>query len=67
MLNTLAVCASLGFGIFVSPEILIIGLLLASDRSHPRANTLGYFLGSAMGITLLLAAGYFLTHSTPLS
>ena len=64
MLNTLAVCASLGFGIFVSPEILIIGLLLASDRSHPRANTLGYFLGSAMGITLLLAAGYFLTHST---
>ena len=47
MLNTLAICASLGFGIFVSPEILIIGLLLASDRSHPRANTLGYFLGSA--------------------
>ena len=64
MLNTLAVCASLGFGIFVSPEVLIIGLLLASDRSHPRANTLGYFLGSAVGITLLLGAGYFLTHAT---
>ena len=64
MLNTLAICASLGFGIFVSPEVLIIGLLLASDRSHPQANTLGYFLGSAVGITLLLCAGYFLTHST---
>jgi len=64
MLNTLAICSSLGFGIFVSPEVLIIGLLLASDRSHPRANTLGYFLGSAVGIALLLGAGYFLTHSS---
>ena len=63
MLSTLAVCASLGFGIFVSPEILIIGLILASDRSHPRANTLGYFLGSSAGILLLLAFGFFLTHS----
>ena len=64
MLSTLAVCASLGFGIFVSPEILIIGLLLASDRSHPRANTLGFLIGSVVGIALLLGAGYFLTHST---
>lgn len=64
MLHTLTVCASLGFGIFVSPELLVIGLLLASDRSHPRANTLGYFLGSVAGIALLLGAGYFLTHST---
>jgi len=64
MLNTLAICASLGFGIFVSPEVLIIGLLLASDRSHPQANTLGYFLGSVVGIGLLLGAGYFLTHSS---
>lgn len=64
MLNTLVICASLGFGIFISPEVLIIGLLLASDRSHPQANTLGYFLGSAVGIALLLCAGYFLTHST---
>lgn len=64
MLHTLTVCASLGFGIFVSPELLVIGLLLASDRSHPRANTLGYFLGSVAGIALLLGAGYFLTHFT---
>lgn len=64
MLSTFAVCASLGFGIFVSPEVLIIGLLLASDRSHPQANTLGYFFGAAAGITLLLGVGYFLTHST---
>lgn len=64
MLNIVAVCASLGFGIFVSPEVLIIGLLLASDRSHPQANTLGFFLGSAAGIALLLGLGYFLTHST---
>jgi len=64
MLNTLAICASLGFGIFVSPEVLIVGLLLASDRSHPQANTLGYFLGSAVGIAMLLGVGYFLTHST---
>ncbi len=64
MFSTFAVCASLGFGIFISPEILIIGLLLASDRSHPQANTLGYFLGAAAGIILLVAAGYFLTHST---
>lgn len=62
-MHTLAICASLGFGIFLSPEILIIGLLLASDRSHPRANTLGFFLGSAAGLALLLALGYFITHS----
>lgn len=66
MLHSVAICASLGLGIFVSPEILVIGLLLASDRSHPQANTLGYFLGSAAGIGLLLSIGYFLTHaSTP--
>ena len=64
MLHTLTVCASLGFGIFLSPELLVIGLILASDRSHPRANTLGYFLGSALGIILLLLLGYFLTHQT---
>ena len=64
MLHTLTVCASLGFGILISPEVLIIGLLLASDRSHPRANTLGYFLGSAAGLALLIGLGYFLTHST---
>lgn len=64
MLHTLTVCAPLGFGIFLSPELLIIGLLLASDRSHPRANTLGYFLGSAGGVLLLLGLGYFFTHST---
>ncbi len=62
MLHTLTICASLGFGIFLSPELLIIGLILASDRSHPKANTLGYFLGSALGIVLLLILGYFLTH-----
>ena len=64
MLHTLTICASLGFGIFLSPEVLVIGLLLASDRSHPRANTLGYFLGAAGGIALLLGLGYFFTHST---
>lgn len=64
MLHTLTVCASLGIGILVSPEILVIGLLLASDRTHPRANTLGYFLGSAAGLALLLSFGYFLTHSS---
>lgn len=64
MVHTLTVCASLGFGIFLSPELLIIGLILASDRTHPRANTLGYFLGSALGIILLLLLGYFLTHQT---
>jgi len=63
MLHTLTVCASLGFGIFLSPEIVVIGLILASDRSHPKANTLGYFLGSALGILLLLGLGYFLTHT----
>lgn len=62
--HTLAICTSLGFGIFLSPEVLIIGLLLASDRSHPQANTLGYFLGSAAGLGLLLGLGYFITHST---
>lgn len=63
MVHTLTVCASLGFGIFLSPELLIIGLILASDRSHPRANTLGYFLGSAAGLILLLGLGFFITHS----
>lgn len=64
MVHTFTVCASLGFGIFLSPEVLVIGLILASDRSHPRANTLGYLLGSAAGIALLLGLGYFLTHSS---
>ena len=63
MLHTLTVCAPLGFGIFLSPEVVVIGLILASDQSHPKANTLGYFLGSALGILLLLGLGYFLTHS----
>jgi len=64
MLHAITVCASLGLGILLSPEVIVIGLILASDRSHPRANTLGYFLGSALGILLLLGAGYFLTHAS---
>ncbi len=54
----LTVLASLGAAILLSPEILILGLIMASDRRAPKLVAWMYALGAAIGLALGLAIGF---------
>jgi len=59
--HALLVGVSMGFAIFASPEILILGLLMAANRSSPRRNSALYFIGGLIGLTLVVGVGAWLT------
>jgi len=53
----LTVLASLGVAILLSPEILVLGLVMACDRQTPRLSAFLYALGAAAGLALGLTIG----------
>jgi hypothetical protein len=58
-MNThLTVLASLGAAILLSPEILILGLIMASDRRAPKLVAWMYALGAALGLAMGLVIGF---------
>lgn len=63
--HALLVGASMGFAILASPEILILGLLIAANRSSPRRNSALFFIGGFIGLSAVVAVGAWLTQSTP--
>lgn len=54
----LTVLLSLGLAILLSPENLLIGLVMASDRKCPRLAALTYAIGAVGGIALGLSIGF---------
>ena len=54
----LTVLASLGVAILLSPEILVLGLIMACDKRAPRFVAWMYAVGAAAGLALGLAIGF---------
>ena len=66
----LTVLASLGVAILLSPEILILGLIMACDKRAPRFVAWMYAVGAALGLALGLLIGFLVApaphaESTP--
>lgn len=66
MTSHFAVLASLGLALLLSPETLVLGLVIASDRKAPKLAAWAYALGGLVGISFALAVGMILSPA-PLS
>lgn len=60
MSTHIAVIASLGLALLLSPETLLLGLVIASDRKAPRLAAWMYALGGLVGIVFALSVGMML-------
>jgi len=60
----IAVLASLGAVIILSPEVLLLGLLAASDKKMPRRAAMSFAFGAAVGIAAWFLIGTFIAPST---
>ena len=67
MTQNIAVLASLGVAILLSPEITVLGLIAASDRKIPRTCAWVFGIGSIVGLVFALAIGFALAraHGNP--
>ena len=61
MSSHVAILCSLGLALFLSPETLVLGLIIASDRKAPRLAARMYALGGLLGIAFALAVGVALS------
>ena len=52
--HAMLVGASMGIAICASPEILILGLLMAANRAAPRRNTALFFIGGFIGLSAIV-------------
>ncbi len=57
-----AVLASLALAIFLSPETLVLGLIIAGDKVTPRLAALGYAVGGMLGIAFATGVGLWIAH-----
>lgn len=64
MSSHFAVLASLALAIFLSPETLVLGLIIAGDKKVPRAAAFAYAAGGVLGISFATGIGLFLAHAT---
>ena len=55
----------MGIAICASPEILILGLLMAANRAAPRRNTALFFIGGFIGLSAIVIMGALLTPADP--
>lgn len=56
----------LGVAIAVSPEILVIGLLIASHKERALRNAWAFCIAGVIGIMICVAIGFFIGTTTPL-
>ena len=61
----LTVLLSLGVAILLSPENLLIGLVMASDRKSPRLAALMYAVGALGGLAMGLTIGFLVAPTPP--
>ena len=64
MSSHLAVLASLALAIFLSPETLVLGLIIAGDKKVPRLAALAYALGGILGIAFATTIGLLIAHAS---
>lgn len=64
MSSHFAVLASLALAIFLSPETLVLGLIIAGDKKVPRAAAFAYAAGGMLGIAFATGIGLLLAHAT---
>ncbi|MBU3750579.1 MAG: hypothetical protein FGM52_09020 [Mycobacterium sp.] len=62
MSSHLAVLASLALAIFLSPETLVLGLIIAGDTRVPRLAALAYAVGGILGIAFATGVGLWIAH-----
>jgi hypothetical protein len=63
MSSHLAVLASLALAIFFSPETLVLGLVIASDRKVPRLAAFAFAIGAIAGIAFATGIGLWIAHA----
>jgi len=63
MSSHLAVIASLALAIFFSPETLVLGLVIASDRKVPRLASFAFAIGAIAGIAFATGIGLWIAHA----
>lgn len=57
MSTHIAVLASLALAIFFSPETLVLGLIIASDKKAPRLSAFAFAIGGILGIAFATGIG----------
>lgn len=65
MSSHLSVIASLALALLLSPETLVLGLVVASDKRTPRLAAWMYALGALLGVAFALAVGMSLAAHHP--
>ncbi len=64
MTSHIAVVASLALAIFLSPETLVLGLIIASDKKAPRLAAFAFGIGGIVGIAFATGIGLWLAHAS---
>lgn len=64
MSSHLAAVATLALAIFFSPETLVAGLIVASDRVHPRLAAFAFAGGAVVGIAFATSVGLMIAHAS---
>ncbi len=64
MSSHFAAVASLALAIFFSPETLVLGLIIASDKKVPRLAAGTFAIGAVVGIAFATAIGLWIAHAT---
>ena len=62
MSSHVAALASLALAIFFSPEMLVLGLFIASDKKVPRLAAAAFAVGAIAGITFATSIGLLIAH-----
>ena len=64
MSSHFAVLASLALAIFLSPETLVLGLIIAGDTKVPRLAAFAYAIGGILGIAFATGIGLWITYAS---
>lgn len=62
MSSHIAAVATLALAILFSPETLVLGLIIAGEKSHPRLAAAGFAVGGILGITFATSVGLLIAR-----
>ena len=64
MSSHFVVLATLALAILFSPETLVLGLILSSDKKVPRQAAYAFAVGAVLGITFATSIGLWIAHAS---